>query len=165
MATTAIPHRVARHSELTKDLVRAGRSRTRVTQQNPYVSQLAKDLLSRQGAPRPAFDQVAWLVADLAQRGELEDAEAIGHLYIAIARFEYERTHGRAPLLNIGEVHLAEEQAEAAVEIAEIEMRNNPGSISHYLNYLRCAAAHERRRSQLNELARREVVAANANSP
>lgn len=159
--TSIVPRRVARHAALTKDLVRAGRSRARRPQQNPYVAQLAKDLLSREGAPRRAFDQVASLIADLAHRGRLEDAESIGLMYVAIARFEHQKEHGAGPALTRAEAHLAEEEAEGAVELAETAFAHEP-TVGNYLAYLIRSAAHVRARLQLDDVIRRELVTLNA---
>jgi len=164
MTTTVVPRRVASHAKLAKDLVRAGRSRTTIPQQNPYVAQLAKDLLSREGAPRRAFDQVASLIADLAQRGQLEDAESVGLMYVAIARFEYQKAHGAAPSMSRAQAHMAEEEAEASVELAETAFAHEP-TVGNYLRYLTASAAHIRARVQLDDVIRQELVKANAGEP
>ncbi len=162
MPTTETLRRVVQHARLTKDLVRAGRSRTRVPQQNPYIAQLAKDVLSRAGTTCRPFEQVAGLIADLAQRGALEDAEAIGFAFVAIARFEHQKAHGtRGPELSRADAHRLEEEAEGAVELAETAFAHEP-SVGNYIRYLGLSAAHIRARQQLDTVIQRELVATNA---
>lgn len=149
---------VARHAETVKSAFRRSRSLTTAKQADPYVTQLAKDALSRDRSK--CVLHVTALVVDLAQRGSLEDAEAIGLHLQAIARAEYAATHpdGRVVELSIQEAHLAEERAEGIAEEAETGMAHNPGSLSHQLAYLSAAAVHQRARRDLDAAVRRSVT-------
>lgn len=150
---------VVRHAETLRDALRRSRSLATAKQTDPYVSQLAKDALSRERSK--CVLQVTALVVDLAQRGSLEDAESIGLHLCAIARSEHAARHpdGRIVELSIQEAHLAEERAEGAVEEAETAMAHNPDSLSHQLAYLSAAAVHERARRALDAAVRRSVAA------
>lgn len=149
---------VARHAETVKSAFRRSRSLATEKQVDPYVTQLAKDALSRDRSK--CVLQVTALVVDLAQRGSLEDAEAIGLHLCAIARSEHAARHpdGRIVQLSIQEAHLAEERAEGIVEEAETGMAHNADSLSHQLAYLSAAALHTRARRDLDAAVRRSVT-------
>lgn len=161
-ATTTTDHglvaTVRRHAATLKDALRRSRSLAKKKQTDPYVTQLAKDALSRERSK--CVFQVTALVVDLAMRGSLEDAEAIGLHLSAIARAEHAAAHpdGQPVELSIQEAHLAEERAEGAVEEAETGMAHNPGSLSHELAYLSAAAVHQRARRELDAAVRRSVA-------
>jgi hypothetical protein len=166
MPTTASARRVARHTSLTKETFRAARSRAIVPcHTNPYAAHLAKDLLSRESEPRRrSMDHTAALVADLAHRGSLEDAESPGQLLIAIARHEHALAHPETANphpLSIEEAHIAEEQAEGIVEEWETRMAHD-ASPSNCLGYLAARAAHRRTCEVLDEAVRAAIVAQNA---
>lgn len=156
--TTGASPVVARHAETVKSAFRRSRSLAKAKQEDPYVTQLAKDALSRDRSK--CVLQVTALVVDLAQRGSLEDAEAIGLHLCAIARAEYASAHpeGVTVELSISEAQLAEERAEGAVEEAEMSMAQNPGSLKHQLDYLSAAAVHQRARRDLDAAVRRSVA-------
>lgn len=149
---------MVRHAETVRDALRRSRSLAKAKQTDPYVTQLAKDALSRDRSK--CVLQVTALVVDLAQRGSLEDAESIGLHLCAIARSEHAATHpdGRKVELSIQEAHLAEERAEGAVEEAETGMAHNSDSLSHQLAYLSAAAKHQRARRDLDAAVRRSVA-------
>jgi hypothetical protein len=159
-AATVPARRVANHAQLMKETLRSSRSRAQVPQSNPYVAQLAKDLLSRESAAtRRGVEQVAALVSDLAHRGTLGDAQAVGYMYLAIAEYEYERTHPgeTAAMLSEAEAHIAEERAEGQVEEAETVMARFP-TTANRLDYLSKCAEHLRTIHQLNRAVRANVV-------
>lgn len=163
MPTTTFAPRVARHARLVKEQLRSARSRTTRPQTDPYVRHLAKEILSRETEPRRrGVEQTCALVGDLAGRGELEDAEAVGYLLIAVAQQEYRATHPEtlAPL-DVATAHIAEQRAEGIVNDAETEMSHHP-TVANYLRYLTARAGHVRAVERLDESVRAELVRENA---
>lgn len=156
--TTNAHAAVSRHAASLKQTIRGARSRATVKQADEYTRNVAKAVLSSERTR--AVEQVVALVVDVAQRGSLEDAEAIGLHLAAIARAEHAaaRPMEIRGVLSVPEAHALEEHAEGAVEEAETAMAHHPGSASHYLNYLTAAAAHTRARRQLDEAVRFEAT-------
>lgn len=148
---------VVRHAETLKSALRRAFGLTRIPQ-SKYISSLKKSVLS--SVRCKAVEIVCALVVDLARRGSVEDAEAIGLHLAAIARAEHAAVHGAGVQLSLAEAHQLEEQAEGLCEEAETAMAHHPGSLSHRLAYLAAAAGHERARKVLNDAVRREVAAA-----
>lgn len=146
---------VARHAERVKQTLRFARSRATATQTDPYTRQLAKDTLSRDRSR--CIEQCVALVVDVAQRGSLEDAEAIGLELLAIARAEWGAAHPeeRDVQLSVEEAHMLEEHAEGLVEEMETAMAHTP-TLTNRLKYLATAAAHTRARRELDAAVRRE---------
>ena len=162
MATLSLPHTtgmgaaVARHAERLKECFRWARSRATRKQENEYTRQLAKDVLSSDR--RKSIEHVCALVVDIAQRGSLEDAEAIGQSLIAIARSEHAAAHpGKDVELSRAEAHIAEEQAEGDVEICETRMALEP-STTNLIAFLAASARHARARRELDAAVRRDLA-------
>lgn len=160
-ATTAWPSVVAKHhAALIKDQIRRGRAHTTQPQTDPHVTQLAKDVLSRNDDPRRrGIEQVLELTIDLARRGALEDAEGVGCLLIAIARHEYHTAHPERSGMSVSvrEAHLAEEKAEGLCDEAEAAFAHEPTQ-SNYMRYLTASAAHVRARLLLDDSVRAEIL-------
>lgn len=161
-STTILSASVARHAASLKAALRRAFSlidgRGKAVPQSKYISRLKKAVLSSLRCK--AVEIVCALVVDLARRGSVEEAEAIGHHLVAIARAEHAAAYGAGVQLSVSEAQLLEEEAEGVVERAEMAMAQNPNSLSHKLAYLAAAAAHQRARKLLDEAVRREVAAA-----
>lgn len=159
IATSAFPSStsrtavVSRHAARVKETIRAGRSRATIKQSWDFVRNLAKKVLT--SGRSQCIEHTTALIIDLAHRGHLEDAEAIGHEFIAIARAEHAAKHGEPVQLSVDEAHIAEEIAEGEVEVAETAMAraNTP---TNRIRYLQLAARHERARTALDAAVRRE---------
>lgn len=165
MTTAAIPSTttwrdaVVRHSRHLKDVLRFARSRAGRKQDDEYTRSLAKSVLSSERSK--CIEQVVSLVLDVAKRGTIEDAESIGHALVAIARAEWAASHTNQPArLSVEEAHLIEERTEGDVEQAETAMAHHPGSLTHYLAYLRTAAVHTAARRDLDDAVRRSAARA-----
>ena len=153
---------VGRIAALLRDIVRSGRSHTHRPQDNGYVAQLAKDVLSRVGDRRhiKCLELTAALIADIGARGELEDAEAVGYMLIAVARHAHHSAHPdyTKPVRSMRELRLAEEQAEAEQELAETRFDYEPTQTNR-LALLRATATHMRAEQEMLDGVRSSLVA------
>jgi hypothetical protein len=151
-ATTDQGALVAHATALVKDAIREGRSRCKRGTQPDYVRQLAKDALSPERTRSRCVEQFLAFVVDIAQRGELVDAEEIGLRVIAVAR---EASGKNRPDLSLAEAHAREEAAEGDVEDAEIQMAYpETRGPSAYARFLRCSAVHTSARRDLENVVR-----------
>lgn len=134
---------VVRHAGRMKDTLRWARSRTKSPQSIDYVKVTAKAVLS--GKQCKAVEIVTALVIDIAQRGELGDAESIGQHLTAIARAEYAAAHPteRAPLLSFAEASIAEERAQGEMENAEEALKHFP-TLTNRLRLIAASKNYER---------------------
>lgn len=156
-STTASTPAVVRHAASIKDALRRAFSLTRVPQ-SKYIDRLKKSVLS--SVRCKAVEIVCALVVDLARRGSVEDAEAIGLHLSAIARAEHAAAHPEASQVQLSraEAQIAEEHAEGLVEECETRLSLYP-TLSNRLAYLAASAEHTRARQQLDAAVRREVAA------
>jgi hypothetical protein len=141
---------VPRASALVKDAIREGRSRCTRGTQPQYIEQLAWDALNPQRSRSKCVEQFLAFVVDIAQRGELVDAEEIGLRVIALAR---EASPDKTPELSFAEAHMAEERAEGETEDAEIAMVHRP-TRANYDRFLRSSAVHTSKRRDLEDVVR-----------
>jgi phosphoglycolate phosphatase-like HAD superfamily hydrolase len=153
---------VGRYNRLLKDMVRGGRSRATVRQSNPYVQQLAKDVLSREGEPAKqvkCLEQTAALIEDIARRGSLEDAEQVGWAMVAIARQAYRESHPEyaRQKRSIRELRLLDEQAEAAEDLAETAF-DYTASDANRLALLSASSRAIKAQEELNDAVREGLV-------
>lgn len=160
MAATTFPlSAVERHTKRLRELFKWGgaRANERKPQHDDYVIQLRKDVLSRDRSK--AIEHVVSLVVDIAQRGSIDDAEAIGQALIAIARSEHAAANReeRRVMLSRAEALLAEEAAEAAVEQAETSLALFP-TLGNHLKYLALSAEHSRARRNLDDVVQRDIA-------
>lgn len=151
---------VARHAKRVTETVQWARSRTTRKQTDEHARSVAKKCLSSNRSK--AIEYVVTLVVDAAQRGSLEDSEAIGLHLVAIARAEHAAANPETltAQLSVKEAQMLEEAAEGDVEQAEMAMAQNEDSLSHQLRYLAAAAAHTRTRRQLDAAVRRAAASA-----
>lgn len=149
---------VSRHAKSVKEALRRGRTFADRRQDDERARNIAKKVLSSDRSK--AVEYVVTLVVDIAHRGSLEDAEAIGQHLIAIARSEHAAAHpdGTRVQLSRAEAMLAEEAAEGDVEQAETALALEP-TLGNMLRYLGASARHSRARRDLDEAVRREVAA------
>lgn len=156
--TTSIAAAVGRHAATLKDILRRAFSRT-AAPQSAYIRNVKKAVLS--SIRCRAVELVVALVIDLARRGSLEEAEAVGAHLTAIARAEYAAAHPEAVQVQLSraEAQIAEEHAEGLVEEAETRLSLFP-TLSNRLAYLAASAEHTRARQQLDAAVRREVATA-----
>lgn len=150
---------VSRYASSLKDAIRYARSWTTRPQTTEYTRNLAKKVLSSESSE--CVEQVCTLIMDAAQRGTLEEAEAIGLTFAAIARAEWHRTHPAvdAAPLTIAEAHLLAERAEGECDEAEARMAHDP-SVTNCLGYLAASARLSRAQHVLDEAVRMQVAAA-----
>lgn len=159
LETTGMFRAVAHgYAKVMKDTLRRGRARAKLPRTFGYVTQLAKDVLSR--ARSKCFEQVIALTMDLARREGIEDAEQMGLHLIAIARAEFARFHPSPLCLSIEDAQLAEERAEAAVEEAEMYLAYHVADVSAQERYLVASAAHQRTRLTLDTAVRAKRIRA-----
>lgn len=144
---------VQRHAESVRSAIRWAWSRTTRRQHNPYVSQLARNAF---GGRSKCIEQTVALVVDLAQRGSLEAAEAIGLHLAAIARAEYPASD---PVLSFAEAKIAEAVCEGECNATEDRMLLEP-SLSNRLAYLAAASRHAEARRVLDRAVRLQTVTA-----
>lgn len=150
-STTAFPAAVARHASTLKDLFRRAFSRTTVPQSD-YIRRLKKSVLS--SIRCRAVEIVTALVIDLAHRGSLEEAEAIGLHLAAIARAEHP---GSDPELTLAEAKIAEATLEGDCNAAEDRMLLDP-TLTNRLAYLAAAAKHAEARRVLDRAVRAAIA-------
>jgi hypothetical protein len=148
---------VANGSTVVKDAIRQGRSRCTRGTQSKYVAELAKSIADARGRSR-CVEQFLTFVVDIAQRGELVDAEEIGLRLIALAREAHYEGKPR-PTRSLAEVHIAEEEAEGEAEDAETVMVHRP-TRANYDVYLRKAAVHTSARRDMDGVVRELQIAA-----
>jgi hypothetical protein len=119
MTTSAIRLAVQRYAPGVKDAIRAVRCRlTGRAQGDPYLTPIAKSILSYSPSRSAAIEHVLAFVIDAAWRGDLADAEQLGRELQGIARVEYERRHPSMQL-TLAEAHAAEQRAEGIKNDAE----------------------------------------------
>lgn len=161
-STTNLQASVARHAASLKAALRRAFSlvdgRGTARPQSKYIAGVKKSILSSERCK--AIELVLACVIDLARRGSLEDATAIGEHITAIARAEWAAMHhGADRPLSRAEAHIAEQKAQGEKENAEVAMTNFP-SISTMLRFLAADAAYERAARDLRMAVQREVVTA-----
>lgn len=137
---------VQRHAASFRDTLRWAWSRATRRQHNGYVSQLARNAF---GKRVKCIEQTVAIVVDIAQRGTLEDAEAIGNHLVAIARAEHPSTD---PQLSLVEAKIAESMAQGECDAAEDRMMSEP-SITNLLAYRAAGSRHAEARRVLNRVA------------
>lgn len=110
-----------------------------------------------------AIEQVVTLVIDVAQRGSLEEAEAIGLELVAIARAEYAAAHPseRLAQLSIDEASIGEQLAQGERECAETAMNLHP-TPTNRIRYLAASAKHSTAVKALDDAVRRDLARASA---
>ena len=156
--TTTIPHlAVERHASRLKDVIRYVRSRCTLKQVGDVARNVAKAVLSSRRSR--AIEQVVTLVIDVAQRGTLEEAEAIGLELVAIARTEYAAAHPseRPAQLSIDEASIAEQAAQGERECAEKAMDLFP-TTTNRLRFLAASRRYEAAAKVLDDAVRRELA-------
>lgn len=142
---------MVRRASVVKDAIRRERARAPRGTSNDYVTQLAKDALTK--GRSKCVEQVVAFVVELAQRGQLEGAVLIARELQFAARAEYERLHP-ARELTLAEAHIAEECAEGAAEEAETAFVHSP-TRGNADRYLAASVVHVTARERLDDVVRR----------
>lgn len=156
-STTNLRAVVSRHSARLKEALRRARSLAARRQESEYARNVAKAVLSSEKSK--AVEQVVTLVVDIAQRGTLEDAEAIGRALVAIARVEWAGAHPgvTGTQMSRAEAHLLEQEAQGKRETAEARMSEFPG-LGNFLAFLAADAEYERAARLLRQAVQAEVA-------
>lgn len=155
--STSAPGLVSRYAGRIKDVLRYARGTADRKQTDEYARNVAKKCLSSDRSK--AIEYCVALVVDAAQRGTLEEAEAIGLELVAIARAEHAATHPAEPVarLSLAEAHLQAERAEGECDEAEAQMAHDP-SVTNCLRYLAASARLTRAQRGLDDAARARVA-------
>lgn len=157
-STTSVASAVSRHARRLKDAFRFVRSRATRKQDDEYTRGIAKACLSSEKSK--AIEHVTTLIVDIARRGELAEAESLGHEFIAIARAEYLASHPteQTRQLSVDEAGLAEQAAQGERECAEKAMDLFP-TATNKLRFLASSLKYSAAAGALDAAVRRELAA------
>lgn len=146
---------VDRHSARVKDMLRLGRSRTTVRQNDKYAIELSKKILSSDRSK--GVEQFLTLLLDMARR-KSPDAETVALYLVAIVRAENPTTD---PVLSVEEAKIAESLCEGDCNVAEERMLIEK-TLTARLAYLAASAKHREARRVLDAAVQREIAKAPA---
>jgi hypothetical protein len=149
---------VSRYATRLRDALRFVRARCTRKQNDEYTRNLAKKTLTSKQCK--SIEHIVAFVVDVAQRGTLENACAIGETLVAIARAEHASTHGWRPQLSLDEAKIAEQLAQGELENAEKALDLDPKNVTKMLALLAASAKYDCAQRERDKLVRAQVVAA-----